>query len=127
MIRGGTLAEPVKECTIASTLPRMLPGHHPRRRRPRVGSGSCARVTLAIEGLSLGGTKTARLLVVAIPDLSALASRCSGRSSAYNNNPTPAGVASIRRGTSSPCCTRVHRTAFSWLPNEHSSVSNLYV
>lgn len=63
--------------------------------------------------------------MVAIPDLSALsalASRCSGRSSAYNNKRTattraPAGVASIRRGTSSPCCTRVHRTAFSWLPN----------
>jgi len=56
MIRGGTLAEPVKECTIASTLLRMLQGIVHVGADLEWGPGSCARVTLAIEGLSLGGT-----------------------------------------------------------------------
>jgi len=56
MIRGGTLAEPVKECTIASTLLRMLQGIVHVGADLEWGHGSCARVTLAIDGLSLGGT-----------------------------------------------------------------------
>ncbi len=55
MIRGGALAEPVKECTIASTLLRMLQGIVHVGSDLEWASGSCARVTLAIEGLSLGG------------------------------------------------------------------------
>ena len=56
MIRGGTLAEPVKECTIASTLLRMLQGVVHVGADLEWATGSCARVTLAIDGLSLGGT-----------------------------------------------------------------------
>ena len=56
MIRSGTLAEPVKECTIASTLLRMLQGVVHVGADLEWESGSCARVTLAIDGLSLGGT-----------------------------------------------------------------------
>ncbi len=56
MIRNGTLAEPVKECTIASTLLRMLQGIVHVGADLEWGPGSCARLTLAIDGLSLGGT-----------------------------------------------------------------------
>jgi PmbA protein len=56
MIRNGALAEPVKECTIASTLLRMLQGVVHVGADLEWGPGSCARITLAIEGLSLGGT-----------------------------------------------------------------------
>ena len=56
MIRGGALAEPVKECTIASTLLRMLQGVVHVGGDLEWGPGSCARLTLAIDGLSLGGT-----------------------------------------------------------------------
>ncbi|MHB8245124.1 MAG: TldD/PmbA family protein [Acidimicrobiales bacterium] len=55
MIRGGALAEPVREMTIASTLQRML--QHVRH----IGSdlewlpGSSAGLTLAIDDVSLGG------------------------------------------------------------------------
>ena len=56
MIRSGTLAEPVKECTIASTLLRMLQGVVHVGADLDWESGSCAQVTLAIDGLSLGGT-----------------------------------------------------------------------
>jgi len=56
MIRSGALAEPVKECTIASTLLRMLQGVAHVGADLEWGPGSCARVTLAIDGLSLGGT-----------------------------------------------------------------------
>lgn len=56
MIRDGALAEPVKECTIASTLLRMLQGVVHVGGDLEWGPGSCARLTLAIDGLSLGGT-----------------------------------------------------------------------
>ncbi len=56
MIRNGALAEPVKECTIASTLLRMLQGVVHVGSDLEWGHGSCARLTLAIDGLSLGGT-----------------------------------------------------------------------
>jgi PmbA protein len=56
MIRGGTLAEPVKECTIASTLLRMLQGVVHVGGDLEWAGGSCARLTLAIDGISLGGT-----------------------------------------------------------------------
>lgn len=56
MIRGGALAEPVKECTIASTLLRMLQGIVHVGGNLEWGPGSCARLTLAVDGLSLGGT-----------------------------------------------------------------------
>ncbi len=55
MIRGGALAEPVKECTIASTLLRMLQGIVHVGADLEWGPGTCARLTLAIDGLSLGG------------------------------------------------------------------------
>jgi len=55
MIRGGALAEPVKECTIASTLLRMLQGIVHVGADLEWGPGGCARLTVAIEGLSLGG------------------------------------------------------------------------
>lgn len=55
MIRSGALAEPVKECTIASTLLRMLQGIVHVGADLEWASGTCARVTLAIDGLSLGG------------------------------------------------------------------------
>ena len=56
MIRNGQLAEPVREITIASTLQRML------LEVLEVGSdlewlpGSAAGVTLAVDGVSIGGT-----------------------------------------------------------------------
>ncbi len=56
MIRSGALAEPVKECTIASTLLRMLSGIVHIGADLEWATGSCARITLAIDGLSLGGT-----------------------------------------------------------------------
>ena len=56
MIRNGTLAEPVKECTIASTLLRMLQGIVHVGADLEWGPGSCARLTLAVDGLSLGGS-----------------------------------------------------------------------
>jgi PmbA protein len=56
MIRGGTLAEPVKECTVASTLPKMLQGLTHLGSDLEWGPGSCARLTLAIDGMSLGGS-----------------------------------------------------------------------
>jgi len=56
MIRSGALAEPVKECTIASTLLRMLQGIVHIGADLEWGPGSCARLTLAVDGLSLGGT-----------------------------------------------------------------------
>ena len=56
LIRGGTLAEPVKECTIASTLLKMLQGIVHVGADLEWGPGSCARLTLAIDGVSLGGT-----------------------------------------------------------------------
>jgi len=56
MIRSGALAEPVKECTIASTLLRMLQGIVHVGADLEWASGSSARITLAIDGLSLGGT-----------------------------------------------------------------------
>ena len=55
MIRGGALAEPVKECTIASTLLRMLHGVIHVGADLEWGAGSCAEITLAVDGLSLGG------------------------------------------------------------------------
>lgn len=56
MIRGGALAEPIKECTIASTLLRMLGNIIHVGADLEWSYGSCAHITLAIEGLSLGGT-----------------------------------------------------------------------
>jgi len=56
MIRSGAMAEPVKECTIASTLLRMLQDIVHVGADLEWGPGSCARLTLAIDGLSLGGT-----------------------------------------------------------------------
>ncbi len=56
MIRSGALAEPVKECTVASTLLRMLQGIVHVGADLEWSAGSCARITLAIDGISLGGT-----------------------------------------------------------------------
>jgi PmbA protein len=56
MIRGGELAEPVREVTIASTIQRML------ERVVAVGSdtewlpGAAAGVTLAIDDISMSGS-----------------------------------------------------------------------
>jgi len=56
MIRNGVLAEPVKECVIASTLPKMLQGIVHVGGDLEWGSGAAARVTLAIADVSLAGS-----------------------------------------------------------------------
>jgi PmbA protein len=55
MIRDGVLAEPVKECVIASTLPKMLLGLCHVGGDIEWGPGASARVTLAIGDVSLSG------------------------------------------------------------------------
>ncbi|MGH9000078.1 MAG: TldD/PmbA family protein [Acidimicrobiia bacterium] len=55
MVRGGALAEPVKECTVASTLPRMLSGVAHLGADLEWGPGSSARLTVAIDEMSLSG------------------------------------------------------------------------
>lgn len=56
MIRGGALAEPVKECVIASTLPKMLLGISHVGGDLEWGPGGAAKVTLAIGDVSLAGS-----------------------------------------------------------------------
>jgi PmbA protein len=56
MIRDGVLAEPVKECVIASTLPKMLLGISHVGGDLEWGPGSAARITLAIDDVSLAGS-----------------------------------------------------------------------
>ncbi|HUS61205.1 MAG TPA: TldD/PmbA family protein [Acidimicrobiales bacterium] len=55
MIRGGAMAEPVREVTIASTLQRMLLDVVAVGNDLKWGFGSSAGVTLAIDDVSMGG------------------------------------------------------------------------
>ena len=56
MIRGGAIAEPVREFTIASTIQRMLKDVVAIGNDTEWLPGGAAGVTLAIEGLSLSGS-----------------------------------------------------------------------
>ena len=54
-IAGGALGEPLREMTIASTLPEMLDGHHGRRRATSGSSRASGTPSILIGEMTLAG------------------------------------------------------------------------